>query len=76
MIDQLLSETICLFCFFVLFSKIYPKIKFMAKNWSDLCNFYSDVFFWKFCIRKYFLLFLAEFELQMFHNITVKISEK
>ena len=41
LIDHILSEIICLFCFCVLFSNIYPKIKFMAKNWSDLCNFYS-----------------------------------
>ena len=40
LIDIILSETICLFCFCVLFSNIYPKIKFTAKNWSDLCNFY------------------------------------
>ena len=32
--------------------------------------------FWNFCLRKYFLLFFAEFKLLMFHNNTVKISEK
>ena len=48
----------------------------MAKRWSDLCNFYSKVIFWNFCLRKYFLLFFAEFELLMFHNNIVKISEK
>ena len=48
----------------------------MAVNWSDLCNFYSKVIFWNFCLRKYFLLFFVEFELLMFHNNTVKISEK
>ena len=32
-------------------------------------------FFWNFCRRKYFLLFFAEFELLMFHNNIVKISE-
>ena len=53
-----------------------PKIKFMTKNWSDLCNFYSKVIFWNFCLRKYFLAFFAEFELLMFHNNIVKISEK
>ena len=53
------SETICLFCFCVLFSNIYPKIKFMSKNWSDLCNFYSKVIFWNFCLRKYFFTFLC-----------------
>ena len=33
------------------------------------------VIFWNFCLSKYFLLFFAEFELLMIHNI-VKISEK
>ena len=32
--DQILSETICLFC-----------ALFTAKNWSDLCKFYSKVIF-------------------------------
>ena len=40
---HILSETICLFCFCVLFTKIYPKNKFTAKNWSDQCNFYSKM---------------------------------
>ena len=30
--DHILSETICLFCFCVLFSNMYPKIKFIAKK--------------------------------------------
>ena len=76
LIDHILSETICLFCFCALFSNIYPKIKFMAKNWSDLCNFYSKVSFWNSCLRKYFALFFVEFKLLIFHNNTVKISEK
>ena len=29
-----------------------------------------------FCLRKYFLLFFAEFKLLMFYNNIVKISEK
>ena len=33
-------------------------------------------FFWNFCLRKYFLLFFAEFELLTFYNNIVKISEK
>ena len=55
----------------------------MAKNWPGLCNFYSKViffffffFFLIFCLRKYFALFIVEFKLLMFHNNTVKISEK
>ena len=66
----------CLLCFCVLFSNIYTKIKVKAKSWSDLCNFYRKVIFWNFCLRKYFLLFFAEFELLTFYNNIVKISEK
>ena len=55
---------------------MFPKIKFIAKNWFGLYNFYSKVTIWNFCLRKYVLLFLAEFELLMFHNNIVKISEK
>ena len=36
--DHILSEIICPFCFCVLISNIYLRIKFTAKNWSDLCN--------------------------------------
>ena len=50
---------------------IYPRIKFTAKNLPDLCNFYSKVIFWNFCLSKYFLLFFAEIELFMFHNTIV-----
>ena len=76
LIDHILWETICLFCFCVLFSNMYPKIKFIAKNWSDLCNFYSRMIFLNFCLRKYFLIFFAEFKSLIFHNNIVKISEK
>ena len=75
LIDHIFSETICLFCFCGLFSNIYPKIKITAKIWSDLCNFHRKVDFWNYWLRKYFLLFFAEFELLMFHNV-MKISEK
>ena len=74
LVDHILSETICLFCLGVL--SIYSKIKFTAIIWSDLCNFYSEVTFWNFCLRKYFFLFFAEFELFMFHNNIVEISVK
>ena len=76
LIDHIFSETTCLFCFCVLFLDMYPKFKFTGKNWSDLCNFYNKVILWNFCLRKYFLLFFAEFELMMIHNNIVKISEK
>ena len=78
LIDHILSETICLFCFCVLFSNMYPNINFRAKNWSDLCNLYNKVifFFFNFCLRDFFFLFFAEFELLMFRSQIVKISEK
>ena len=80
--DHILTGTICLFCFCVLFSNVYPKIRFTAKNVSDLCNFYtlcSKENFWGECLSKkifFFLHFFAQFELLMFHNNIVKISEK
>ena len=50
----------------------YPKIKFTAKIWSDLCNFYRKViFFWSFWLRKYFLLFFSEFSQQYFENFRI-----
>ena len=49
----------CLFHFFALFSNIYCKIDFMAKNRSDLCNFSSKLDFWrKKNIKNYFFAFL------------------
>ena len=53
---------------------MYPKINLRPK--IGLTNFCSKVIFWKFCLRKYFLLFFAEFKLLVFHNNVVKISEK
>ena len=66
--DHILSETICLFCFCILFSNMYPKIKFTSKNWSDLCNSYIKVIFLNFRPRKYFYFFFAKLELLIFHN--------
>ena len=59
--DFILSGTICLYCFSALFSNIYGKINFMAKNWSDPCSFYCKLDFWKFFIRKHFFAFLYRF---------------
>ena len=56
------------------FSNIYHIIDFRTKNGSDLCNFYSKLDFFKFFIRNIFC-FCSVFELLMFHNNTVKISE-
>ena len=36
-------------------------IKYIAKSWSYLCNFYCKVNFCNFYQRKYFLHFIAEF---------------
>ena len=58
-IDYILSETICLFCLCFVLINIYHEIKFKAKHWSDLCNIYSKVIFFKFCLSKYFLSFFA-----------------
>ena len=74
-IDHFLSETICLLCFCVLFSNIYSKIKVTTKNWSDLCNFYSKVIFWDFCLRKYFLFFFAELDYWCFTTILWKFQK-
>ena len=68
-IDHILSKTICLFCFCVLFSNIYTKIKFTAKSGSDLCNFYSKVIFWNFCLRKYVLFSLLNLNCWCFITI-------
>ena len=37
LIDNTLSETICILCFCVLFSNLYPNIKFTAENCRLLC---------------------------------------
>ena len=41
----------------------------MAKNWSDLCNFYSKVTFWLFLSKKINFTFVC------FSNNVVKFSE-
>ena len=58
------------------FYNITKKLKLRPKVGPDLSNFYSKVIFFNFCLRKYFLRFFAEFELLMFYNNIVKISEK
>ena len=42
--DNILSETIGIFCFWALF---YPNMKIAAKNCSDLCNYYGKLIFWE-----------------------------
>ena len=68
LIDHILSDTICHFCFCVLFPKRYQKIKLTAKKIA-LTYAISIVFillFLNLCLRKYFLLFFAEFELLLY----------
>ena len=48
----------------------------MAKYWSDLSNFYRIVICLEFLSKKIFFIFLGKIELLMFHNNTVKNSEK
>ena len=71
-----LIRNIFLFCFCVLFSYIYPKIKFTVKNWSDLCNFCSKVIFWNFCLRKYFSFSLLNLNYWCFTKILWKFQKK
>ena len=44
-------------CFLgILFLSFYPKTKCKVKNLSDLCNFYNNVIFWNFYLRKCFMI--------------------
>ena len=74
LVDHIQSEFICLFCFSVLLSNIYSN-KFTAKNWSDLCNFYSKVIFWSFCLRKYFYFSLLNLNYWCFTTILWKFQK-
>ena len=76
LIGHILAEIIFLFCFCVLFSSIYTKIKFTAKSWSDLCNFYSKVSFWKFCLRKYVYFSLLNLNYWCFTTILRKNEQE
>ena len=57
LIDHILSETICILCFCVLFSNVDHRINFMAKTCSDLCNTFSKMIAWNFCLINYFYIF-------------------
>ena len=71
-----LSDTVCRFCFCLLFSNMYSKIKFTAKNWYDRCNFYSKVnFFFNFCLRKYFCFSLLNLNCICFTTILWKFPK-
>ena len=58
----------------LLFVNIYCKTNFMAKNVSDLCNFYSKLDFRKTLIKNIFA-FLYGFKLLMILKNIVKILE-
>ena len=73
--DHILSETICLFYFCVLFSNIYTKIKFTAKNWSDLCNFCSKVIFFIFVLVNIFYFSLLNLNYWCFTTILWKFQK-
>ena len=60
-IDNNLSETICLFCFYALFSNIYCKTNFTTKNGSYLCNFYTKLCFQKCLLENIFFFFFFFF---------------
>ena len=76
LVDHILSETICLLCFCVLFSNIYTKNKVSAKSWSDLCNFYSKViFFLNFFLENSFYFSLLNLNLWRFTTMLWKIQK-
>ena len=56
-ISAVIRECAFAVCFCVLFSNFYSELKVTAKNWSDLCNFYSKVIFWIFLSKKIFFYF-------------------
>ena len=61
----------------VFYSQIFTqKLKLRQKLVWPMQFLQLSDFFFNFCLRKYFLLFFAEFELLMFYNNIVKISEK
>ena len=74
LINHILSDTVCLFYFCVLFSNIY--LKFTHKNWSDLFNFYCKMIFFYFLFREIFFLFFWWFLFIIAVSWQLKISEK
>ena len=61
LIEHILSGTIWLFCFCVLFSNLYLKIEFTAKHWSDLCNYDHSSDFLEFSPGKIFCEYCENF---------------
>ena len=57
LIDHILSESICLFCFCVLFSKVYSKIKITIKIGLTYDIFIIKLFFYLFFILFIFLFY-------------------
>ena len=56
--------------------KIFCSDPFTISYQQPYSKVFFGGFFWNFCLRKFLLLFFAEFKLLMFHNNIVKISEK
>ena len=82
LIDHILSETICLFCFCVLFSTIYPKIKLKKKKKKkkkktgitytiSIVKWYFGIFI----LTNVFSVFFGNLQSFMVHDNIVKPSE-
>ena len=61
--------------------KYHPKIEFTAKNWFDICNFYSKVIIIIIIIiiilsKKICFTFYCSCESLLFHNNIKKFSEQ
>ena len=72
---HILSETIYLLCFCVLFSNIYAKINVTAKSWADLCNFCSKEIFWNFVWENIFYFSLLNLNYWCFTTILWKFQK-
>ena len=74
-IDNILSENICRFCSYALFSNIYPKINFMAKIGSGLCSFNCKLDFLEmFYQNSFFFLFFFFFSLLILNYPLLSIT--
>ena len=69
----MLSETICLVCFCVLFSKIYIKIKFAQKLVMTHANHVIMSFFLCYYRKLILVFYFAGFELFMFQDNIMNI---
>ena len=76
LIGHIISDTICIFCFCVLFSNIYPKIKFRPKigltNTNSMVKWFLEVLSKKI----FFTFFLLNFEYWCFRTTLWKFQKK